>query len=270
MIGSYGYVATKLHKGKILMVGWGPDVLITPFKTPFHRSFIKKVLKRSARIVVDSNNMRDILLNLGVENSKIDVFPFGPSKEWYLFPKRERILSPLRIITHRKLEREYDPFTVLKALNLLDKGGIDFSFTFASFGFLEQELKQEIKKLNLEKKVRITGYQQLSTLIKELSKADIYVSASLSDSTSVSLLEAMALGLFPIVSDVKDNLEWIHPHKNGCIFKRGDVNGLVQCIINVLSMSEEDYKKVVEYNYDIIKKIRPFEENVLKVVEDIK
>ena len=48
-----------------------------------------------------------------------------------------------------------------------------------------------------------------------LGQADIYVSTSLHDGTSVSLLEAMGSGAFPIVTDIPSNREWIHHGQNG-------------------------------------------------------
>jgi glycosyltransferase involved in cell wall biosynthesis len=42
-----------------------------------------------------------------------------------------------------------------------------------------------------------------------------------SDALSVSLLEAMAHGCIPIVSDLPDNREWVEDNKNGIILKPG-------------------------------------------------
>ena len=50
------------------------------------------------------------------------------------------------------------------------------------------------------------GPEELAAL---LARADVYLSASRSDSTSVSLLEAMAAGAVPVVSDIEGNREWV-------------------------------------------------------------
>ena len=63
-----------------------------------------------------------------------------------------------------------------------------------------------------------------------LAKADIYVSASRSDGTSLSLLEAMAAGAFPVVSDIPANREWLTGQGDGLLF---DVDGdkmLADCL----------------------------------------
>jgi glycosyltransferase involved in cell wall biosynthesis len=46
-------------------------------------------------------------------------------------------------------------------------------------------------------------------------QGDILVSTSSEDGTSVSLLEAMGLGAFPIVMDIHSNREWITPSLKG-------------------------------------------------------
>jgi glycosyltransferase involved in cell wall biosynthesis len=48
-----------------------------------------------------------------------------------------------------------------------------------------------------------------------LNQEDILVSTSSYDGTSVSLLEAMGSGAFPIVMDIPSNREWITPSLKG-------------------------------------------------------
>jgi glycosyltransferase involved in cell wall biosynthesis len=59
--------------------------------------------------------------------------------------------------------------------------------------------------------VRFLGGVATSTLRRELAASQVYISLSRSDGTSVSLLEALASGLFPILSDIPQNREWIDP-----------------------------------------------------------
>jgi glycosyltransferase involved in cell wall biosynthesis len=67
-------------------------------------------------------------------------------------------------------------------------------------------------------------------LAELLRGADIYVSTSRSDSTSVSLLEAMASGAFPVVTDIPGNRVWIAHSENGLLFPAGDSDALASCI----------------------------------------
>jgi glycosyltransferase involved in cell wall biosynthesis len=60
----------------------------------------------------------------------------------------------------------------------------------------------------------------------------VYVSTSPADTTSVSLLEAMAAGLFPIVTDIPANREWIVDGENGRLVPPGEAMRLAVAIID--------------------------------------
>jgi glycosyltransferase involved in cell wall biosynthesis len=67
-----------------------------------------------------------------------------------------------------------------------------------------------------------------------LAKADIYVSTSLYDGTSVSLLEAMGSGAFPVVTDIPSNREWITDAENGFLVPTGDESILAGKIVEAI------------------------------------
>jgi glycosyltransferase involved in cell wall biosynthesis len=62
--------------------------------------------------------------------------------------------------------------------------------------------------------------------------ADLYVSASRSDGSSVTLLEAMASGLPAVVSDIPSNLEWVESGVHGWTFRDGDPHSLAEAILD--------------------------------------
>ena len=54
-------------------------------------------------------------------------------------------------------------------------------------------------------------------------KCGYYISVPKSDSTSVSLLEAMSYGCIPIVSNIPANTEWIEDKINGLYYERSKI-----------------------------------------------
>ena len=52
--------------------------------------------------------------------------------------------------------------------------------------------------------------------------ADLYLSASHSDGSSVSLMEALGCGLPVLVSDIPGNREWVTDGEQGWLFPDGD------------------------------------------------
>lgn len=68
--------------------------------------------------------------------------------------------------------------------------------------------------------------------------ADVYVSPSHVDGTSVSLLEALASGLPCLVSDIPGNREWVTEGQNGWLFPDGDVEALAAKILQVMDQRD--------------------------------
>ena len=71
-----------------------------------------------------------------------------------------------------------------------------------------------------------------------LGRAEIYLSASLSDSTSVSLLEAMASCAVPVVSDIEGNREWVGEGEGARLFPPGDSAALARALEHALDDSD--------------------------------
>jgi L-malate glycosyltransferase len=64
--------------------------------------------------------------------------------------------------------------------------------------------------------------------------ADIYISPSHVDGSSVTLMEALASGLPCLVSDIPGNREWVEEGVNGWLFRDGDVDDLAEKILNAI------------------------------------
>jgi glycosyltransferase involved in cell wall biosynthesis len=74
-----------------------------------------------------------------------------------------------------------------------------------------------------------------------LQGADVYCSMSRSDGTSLSLLEAMACGLAPVVSDIPANREWIDDGVDGVLVAPGEVETLASALTRVAL--DEDFRR---------------------------
>ena len=82
--------------------------------------------------------------------------------------------------------------------------------------------------------MRKRGRVDREELVNYLNAADIYVSTSYSDGTSLCLLEAMATGLPAVVTDVPANLEWIENGHNGFTANRGNPHKVTDALLKLL------------------------------------
>jgi glycosyltransferase involved in cell wall biosynthesis len=117
-----------------------------------------------------------------------------------------------------------------------------------------------IRSKKMEKFFHCTGRIPYVNIIEYLQAADLYVSSSYSDGTSVALLDAMASRLAVVLTDVPSNLEWIHPGENGEVVSRGDSPALAQRILE-LAGSPERTAQYGERNLDIVGRCGDWKKN---------
>ena len=120
--------------------------------------------------------------------------------------------SPVVIICTRGFAPVYNNSYLIRALALLPNSLPDFRVVFPSAGDLlseTQELADKILSPELRRRVHFLNGVTDEDLLRNLQSAHIYTSVSRSDGTSISLLEALSCGLFPVLSDIPPNREWI-------------------------------------------------------------
>ncbi|MBN1972686.1 MAG: glycosyltransferase family 4 protein [Sedimentisphaerales bacterium] len=223
--------------------------LINGIKSIVWRPLLKKIFNYADCVNVVSKELEEIALSLGISKEKIEVLTLGIDTEKFSFTKRPELAKKtvLRMICTRRMERVFDHLTILNALSILKEKGIDFEMTFAGDGSLLDEMKRQADNLGLSDKVKFIGMIPNNDLPDLLARNDIYLSASLWDGASLSLLEAMASGLFPIVSDINANSAWIQNEYNGYLHKVGDAKDLANCVLKLL-VNPEIIPAAAEHN----------------------
>jgi glycosyltransferase involved in cell wall biosynthesis len=101
------------------------------------------------------------------------------------------------------------------------------------------ELRQIFIQGGVEDQVLFPGQVSQSDLPHSYRMADLYVAASHSDGTSISLLEAMACGRPVLVSDIPGNREWVTPGEQGWLFRPGDPHALAEGILQAVARRSE-------------------------------
>jgi glycosyltransferase involved in cell wall biosynthesis len=223
---NYGFLAALAGCRPLLLACWGSDLLVNASRTPFHRARARFTLERADLVHVDARMLGEAAVEHGAPRSRVWVRPWGvdtaalaPAEPW----EARRARSPeARILWTRSLAPIYDPGTFLRALGLLRRRGVPFRATVAGAGPLRADLERLALDLEIAAAVRFTGFIGEEALRALYREHEIYVSLSRSDSTSQSLLEAMAAGLVPVVTDIEGNREWIVHRREGLLVPPGD------------------------------------------------
>jgi len=229
---NYGFLAALTGAHPFVLVAWGSDLLVNARRTPLHAARARWVLGRATLIHVDAENLASAARGLGAPPERVWTRPWGvevdalaPSVPWR---RRLESTGTLRILWNRMLEPLYDPETFLRALASLKRGGQAFRATVAGDGPLRAGLEEAAARLGIAADVHFTGRVDQARMRALYREHEFYVSMSRSDSTSQSLLEAMAAGLYPIVSDIPGNAPWVRGAPNSRE-RAGDAGHLVPC-----------------------------------------
>jgi glycosyltransferase involved in cell wall biosynthesis len=99
-------------------------------------------------------------------------------------------------------------------------------------GPMEADLRRSVRQSGMTERVHFAGPVEFERLPDYYRCADLYVSASHSDGSSISLLEALACGLPALVSDIAGNTEWVALQENGWWFPDGDAEALAQALLD--------------------------------------
>ena len=235
------YLAVKSGFRPILAMSWGSDVLPNPYIRNAHNSKrLMNKLKVTARnvdlVYSDAEYVADTLSEItGVSRRKVTVFPQLGVDTAFFKPNQK-----LRNITRKKygLEKEtlvlsvrnfapiYSVHDTINAFAGLREEKINAKLFLAGDGPLKKELFNLVQTLKLENDVLFLGKINNEQLNAFYNAADIYISTSLSDGASLSLLEALSCGLAPVVTDIPSIMEWIENDVNGWVVKRNNVNSI--------------------------------------------
>jgi glycosyltransferase involved in cell wall biosynthesis len=124
------------------------------------------------------------------------------------------------VVSTRKLEPIYNVGMLIEALPALNAARPETQVLVVGEGPERAALTARAGALGGERVVFL-GQVPHAEMPAVLARGSVYVSTSLSDSTSVSLLEAMASGAFPVVTDIEANREWIDEGVNGFLVPIG-------------------------------------------------
>jgi len=255
-----GIVATLTDFKPILLMPWGSDILIYPFENKIIMQQTKYAINNATHIYCDCEKVKETILEItDLEPNHFSVFPQLGIDLSLFNPKRTKksILKNIEwegkriiIMTRSFLNRIYGNKFFIMALPKILNSHPDTRVIMVGTGPDEELIKEIVDSLDLSQFVYFTGFVPNEELAYYLNAAEIYISTSKSDGTSLSLLEAMACKLPVVVSDVPANCEWIQNGINGFIVPRSKVNPISDKINNLLS-DKSLAEKMGKLNYNI-------------------
>lgn len=220
----------------LVTMSWGSDLLQGANEAE-GQQMAQVAIQASELLLTDSQVVTDKAIELGGDPDRIVVFPWGvdlnrfhPGSPTDL---REKLgwEDKMVLISIRSWEPVY-------GIECLIRGFIEAAgelpqirMVMLGNGQLADWIRTELARADLTAWVHFPGQIPNSELPGYYRAADLYVSASQSDGSSISLLEAMASGLPALASDIPGNAEWIEPGSNGWLFRDGDAGDLAEKLV---------------------------------------
>ena len=240
----------------LLTMSWGFDLMQDAERNAWWRWATRFTLRRSAFFVSDADVTRKKAIAYGMDPNCTAVFPWGV--DLALFRPAEGLQTasrrptdngkgaeskgarrgPFTLFCNRSWERRYGVDVLARAFVRVAQQCPDAVLLLLGGGSQADVIRQILMSGGVLERVQFPGQISQSDLPRWYHMADLYISPSHVDGSSVSLMEALACGLPVLVSDIPANREWVADGVNGWLFPDGDADALAAKILTVIDQPD--------------------------------
>lgn len=140
------------------------------------------------------------------------------------------------IVSVGRFVRQKDYLTMIRAISFLRNMRGDFKLDIIGYGEEEQNIRKWVDEYDINDYVNI--YIRPNNVQDIVQKSDIYISTSLFEGTSNSIMEALNWSLPVVATDVGDNNCLVKHGDNGMLHKIGDAESIAQSLSVLLDSIE--------------------------------
>jgi glycosyltransferase involved in cell wall biosynthesis len=273
-IQSCAFLAALSGFRPILTMSWGYDLVMDADKSAWMRWVTRYTLRRSAFFTSDALVSRDKAVAYGMDPKRTVIFPWGTDIEHFIPRKdegRKKKIdgvkgSSVTLFCNRTWESIYGVDVLAKAFVKVAADNPNINLILLGGGSQAGKIRQILINGGVLERVHFGGHVSQAHLPRWYHMADLYISPSHVDGSSVSLMEALASGLPCLVSDIPGNKEWIEDGVNGWLFRDGDVDDLAAKILSAMK-SRKVFKKIGEFARKTAEEKADWKKNFGKLLE---
>ncbi len=248
---------------KIICTSHGSDIFA------LQNSLMKKIKKWTLnnvdKLTVVSNAIKEEVGKLGVKKDLpievismgVDTELFNPNEYDQKIKERYNIKGPFLLFVGRLVENKGVKY-LIDAMSGVIRRYPKIKLLIVGFGSLEDELKAQVKNLNLEKNIIFTGAIPNYELPKYYATADIFIGPSIitegggREGLPVTYLEAMASGCIVLGTDLSGNKDVIKEGVNGYFIKQKnskDIEDKISKVLDNKELNQEEISRLMKENY---------------------
>lgn len=234
------FIAVLAGAKPLLTMSWGFDLMDDVHKNKWWEWVTHYVLRRTDFFTSDANVTKDKAVAYGMNPEKTIVFPWGVDLEHFRMRNAEdRAKEGFVLFCNRSWETRYGVDVLARAFVKVARQRDDVRLLLLSGGSQGANIRKILQSGGVEEYVTFGGQISQTELPRWYHMADLYISPSHVDGSSVSLMEALACGLPCLVSDIPANKEWVFEDENGWLFRDGDSDHLAEKILAAMNQREK-------------------------------
>lgn len=216
-----GYLAAFSGAPRFIVSSWGSDFVDTAANSVMHRLLTRRALRRASYFMADCE--RDLRL--------ADCFGLRPGIPKFYFPGNggvdRDIFHPApapcqapSILYCRGVSRVTRVETLFAAIAELEaRTGLQASLTVLAAAATHPMFQELAQRSGMAPaRLRVLDYVDAPGLAALMREHTVFVSPLVSDGVPNSMLEAMACGMIPVMSDLESIREFVRDGENGFLF----------------------------------------------------
>ncbi|MCX6351893.1 MAG: glycosyltransferase family 4 protein [Bacteroidetes bacterium] len=268
---SYGVLAVLSGHQCVIITAQGGTADAWPlnqFLTPIKKLLARFAISRADLVHAWGLSMSKSIIQLGCKPEKLFIKPRGIDLDFFIYPENQKFSNDkLNIVCTRSLRLLYNHRLIIEALKKVRDKGIVFSFTIVGDGLERKSLEEFVIQNDLQNNVHFVGRIGNDYIVNYLRNADIYISLPISEGVSASLLEAMACGCYPIVSDLPSNRDWING--NGKLVSLDNSEEIMEAILDTY-YNKNNINNILLRNRRMVEDVASQEKNIKLIIDKYK
>jgi glycosyltransferase involved in cell wall biosynthesis len=232
-IQSCGLLAALTGFHPLLIMSWGFDLMQDAERSFWSRRATAYTLRRATAFTSDCAATRDKAIAFGVPPERTIVFPWGVDLDHFKpgDGNRGEPDGGFTLFCNRSWEPRYGVDLLARAFVQAARRCPDLHLLLLGGGSQGASIRQILERGGVAGQVTFAGQIPQAELPRFYRMANLFITPSHIDGSSVSLMEALASGLPCLVSDIPANREWVTDGREGWLFPDGNADALAAAIL---------------------------------------
>jgi glycosyltransferase involved in cell wall biosynthesis len=238
---SYGFLAARAGVHPSVISVWGTDVLEAPSLTPFHRWLTRYALARVDRVTATGMRLAEATLRYMPPDADVDVIPYGVDLDRFQ-PQPRPPSDHLVVGSVGRLAPEKGLKYLLQAIAVVEQQLPNVRLLLTGDGPERRSLERLATRLGLPDRVEFTGELPHDQVPQVLARMDVFAMPSTWEGFGVAALEAAALELPVVASNVHGIPDVVDDGVTGILVPPKDVHALSRALLRLLRDPDERHR----------------------------